>query len=276
MVRLALVTAGLHNGTLLARNPGLCRQLGPVIGPSIRLASRCTNALRAGYAVREWNDVAPFPAWLFSAPNDRVDGLVGAALASGIDVHGHIIILTDTRSDSGALGPLRDAGAATASILSIGPPEKEEYLLEGDNQAVRRARSWLQSAGLRVHVVSHATRRLFGAVTALTSNVTLALLDAAIRCLRDSGISNAAARDLLSKAVGHPIQASLRAGRKLRRPAITEQGRQDIARQIHSLRRQNPALAAVFERCVQNSRDFLAKEFAWLDGAAESTRKAAG
>lgn len=274
-MQLALVTAGLVNGTLLARNPALCKEVGPVIAPSIRLASRVTNTLRTGYATRDWHDLAKCPMWLFSAPDDRLDRLVGAALETGIDLRARTVLLVDSRRDSGALAPFRGSGAVAASILHIGRPERAEYMLEGDATAVRRARGWLQGAGLKVHIVPPSTRHVYSAATLLASHAALTLLDTAVDCLRDSGIGGAAAHDLLTEAAGPPIRAFLRGGRRLRRPVVTEQQRNGIASGLRSLRQQSPALASNIERCLRDSQASLAKEFDWLRGCVKDPRTAA-
>lgn len=262
----ALAVAGPISGKFLDRNPALCQRIGPVIAPTFRLARRSANALRAGYAVRKWDDLRDCALVIISASAQRLQPFIRQMLDSGLRWKGRVVLLTDSLFDSGALSPLRDMGAHVCSLIPAGLPEREEYLVEGDPAGVRRVKHVLQQSGLRVHTVSRATRVVYAATAALTSHLTLALMDAMLAHLRKGGVDRALARRILERSVGGSIRQFTRGGRRPPRHRITKARQLELIQLIGQLRQEDPPLADYLVRALEGALRMAGQDSEWAAG----------
>jgi hypothetical protein len=264
---LALAVAGPLSGTFLNRRPDVCHYLGPVIAPSFRLARRSSNALRAGFAVRRWDDLKDAPIVVVSAAPERLEKFVRQMAESGLRWRGRTVLLVDSLLDSSVLYPLQAAGAHTCSLIPAGVVEREEYLLEGDLVAVRRMRPWLQRAGCRVHTVSRPTRAVYAAIAALSANVTLALMDAALGSLRAAGVDKSMARAIVERSVGGAIRKFAKGGRRTARRRVTVAEQRELEHLILWLRREDAAMAEYLKASLKRALELAGQDASWIEPA---------
>jgi CheY-like chemotaxis protein len=274
----ALAVAGPISGKFLDRNPALCQRIGPVIAPTFRLARRSANALRAGYAVRKWDELRSCSLIIVSASAQRLQPLIREMQDSGLRWTGRVVLLTDSLFDSSALSPLREMGAHVGSLIPAGLPEREEYLVEGDPAGVRRVKHVLQQAGLRVHAVSRSTRVVYAATAALTSHLTLALMDAMMVHLRKGGVERALARRILERSVSESIRQFARGGRRPPRQRISKARQLELIQLIGQLREEDAPLADYLVGALEGALRMAGQDAEWAarelrDGQAGSARR---
>src|SRR3954451_6737495 len=137
--RAALVYAGPVRRSTLNKLPGLPGQLKFIKSSSVATASRAVRALRAGQAVRRYEDLKDADLILISVPADGVKRTAAELAASGLSWNNRCIVLFDSEAESGALTELRRRGSAVASLNWS--PQPERFIAEGDSAALRRIRS---------------------------------------------------------------------------------------------------------------------------------------
>ena len=259
----ALAVAGPISGKFLDRNPALCQRIGPVIAPTFRLARRSANALRAGYAVRKWEELKGCGLIIVSASAQRLQPLIRQMEGSGLGWKGRVVLLTDSLLDSSALRPLGEMGAQICSLIPAGVPGREEYLVEGDAGGVRRVKQELQQAGLRVHGVSRSTRVVYAATAALTSHLALALMDAMLAHLRKGGVERALARRMLERSVSESIRQFARGGRRPPRQRISKAAQLELIQLIGQLREEDPPLADYLVGALEGALRMAGQDAQW-------------
>src|SRR5579871_2302877 len=141
--RVALVAAGKITDLPLARTPGFIDRLGPVKAPSLRVASRIANTLRAGHPVSGYGDFENIAIVVISLPDAIVLQEVAAMTAVKARWSGTTFILCSHDLGCDALTPLASAGALTASLSLIPGFERNWFLLEADKPVERQVRPLL-------------------------------------------------------------------------------------------------------------------------------------
>src|SRR5438552_3462295 len=114
-----LASAGGVGRLFLARMPVLLKHLGPVKGPSFRVARRLVNSLGRGRATRNFAEFSECQSIWISGPDAWIEGAaaeLAAAPAATLALHGKIVILCETALDSRSAGSLRSSGAAVATL----------------------------------------------------------------------------------------------------------------------------------------------------------------
>src|SRR4051812_43070422 len=108
--RAALVYAGPVRRSSLTRLPGLGTQLRFVKSSSVATASRAVRALRAGHAVRRYEDMAEADLFLISVPAKAITHIVTELAASELEWKSRIVVLFDSDAESSAFYELTKRG----------------------------------------------------------------------------------------------------------------------------------------------------------------------
>ena len=209
----ALVSAGKLTDSPVTRFWGLADQLGPVKAPSLRLASRVVNTLRAGYPVESCEDFGNCRLILISVPDDAVPAITRELCAAGISWHNKAVMLCSTWLDGGALQPLAMLGAAVGSVAPIPGFDDKEYLVEGNSLVLREAQKLLKRGGTRVLAIEPPLKPFFLAALNCTGPLLYSLLVGASECLRQTGIPQAEAAGIIEKQVEKTLRSYFVAGR---------------------------------------------------------------
>jgi len=233
----ALIGAGNFTASPVMRL--ICRssQLGPVLSPSFRIASRMANSLHAGYAARHYAEINPCRLVLLSLPDESIPGLVADLAAAGVCWYGKAVMLCSAWLDSSELQPLAERGAAIGSLSLIPGFEDPCYLLEGDRRAVRQTMRLWKENPCRSVIIERERKPLVLASVTCTGRLAFGLLVAAAEALRQAGVPSGESASMIEKQLQRTLRIYLRAGRK----AFPESRR--LSQQLHALESSDPQLA---------------------------------
>jgi Domain of unknown function (DUF2520) len=255
-----LVIEGNATNSSVLNLPALSEELGPIKSVALRVARRHSNALRAGYAVPEYEGLQGTQLILLRLPDASVARVVDELSTSELVFSQLSFVLCETWLSADALQLLSSKGAAVGTLVELPTAKRGWFALEGDNRAVRSARRFLERRGVRVvEVKSHLKHVLF-ASTILTTALPLPLYAAAQEALRACGLSG----NVLSDALEQLLQKTLRDFLKSPRvsygsimPADLSPTRQQY---LEQLRNDYPELASFIDEHVTSARQLLTRE----------------
>ncbi|MDX2179184.1 MAG: hypothetical protein SFV18_06295 [Bryobacteraceae bacterium] len=190
----------------MARLSNLAARLGPVKATSPRSSAKIAQSLRAGHPVETWDCVAAAHAILvFSAA--AVERLIADMAAAEVDWRDRSVILCSAKLDSGALQPLAERGALSASFAPI---HEDRYIVEGHPAACRAARDLAGHPRQVVVEIETQSKARFLDGLEKAAHAAAAPLTESVTYLRRSGFSAAAAHDLVATVLERRVRTRLR------------------------------------------------------------------
>jgi predicted short-subunit dehydrogenase-like oxidoreductase (DUF2520 family) len=210
--RVALVAAGEITRSLLAYLPALIAQLGPVKAPTLRVASRIANTLRAGHPVADYVEFEAIAMVLISLPDEIAGQEILSMRSAEVSWSGKTVILCSQELGLEALEPLASAGALTASLSLIGG-ERDWFLLEGNKVVERQVRPLLPPGG-RLTVILPSTKAEYLTAMNCMGTSLMPVLITASAALRKAGFDTADAAAILEWQTGRTIRSYLKFGKK--------------------------------------------------------------
>jgi hypothetical protein len=260
----ALVSAGKLADSPVTRFWGLADQLGPVKAPSLRLASRVVNTLRAGYPVEGYNEFENCRLILISVPDEIAPAIVAELFESAISWNNKAAVLCSTWLDGSALQPLAVLGASIGSIAPIPGFDDKSYLVEGNSRVVRESQKVLKRAGSRILAIEPPLKPFFLAALNCTGALLYSLLTATSECLRQAGVSQTEAATVIEKQIERTLRSYFVAGRKAR-PEL-----KGLDLQLQALGMVQPAVAEYIEKMAKLSSNLLVRAGRAADGSSTS------
>ena len=261
---MALVGGGRVSRSFIASLPFLAGHLGPVKALSYRVASRISNALRAGHPVRDYLPLDACRTILIGVPEHQLGATLSGLAAAPIVWPGKSVVLCESWRGSEALEVLAQHGAACASLNSIDDEKGGSFLAEGDPAALQRVRELAGSSHLRVIEISPAAKPIFLASLTLTGEVLVPLLAAAAESLRAAGLSIPQVLAIIRVAVDRTARAYAKAGRKAWNAQLPPDQQEALCRQMTALSKTDPALERFFRQVSTAALEFFGKDTAWL------------
>jgi predicted short-subunit dehydrogenase-like oxidoreductase (DUF2520 family) len=251
-----LASAGGASRLFLARMPALLRHLGPVKGPSFRVARRLVNSLGRGRAVRDFAEFTDCQSIWISGPDTSIES-AAAELAAAVDLRGKIVILCETALDSRSSGALRACGAAVATLNAMLEARERTFVAEGDATAVKYLRSVLATERRKLIEIQPEAKVLYFAGVQFAAHLLLPSIAAAVELLRAAGFSRLDAT-LFANALGtRALRGYGKGGRKAWNPAKAAELHRVIDRDLEALRARGSQLAALYESGIARARAFF-------------------
>jgi len=238
----ALIASGKLTGLPVTALLRLWAQLGPVMAPSYRLASRIANSFRAGHPVKDYAEFDACRLILVLVPDQVLPKVIAGMLSAAVCWRGKAVVLCSSRLDSSELSAFSAHGASIGSLSPIPGFEDSRYLIEGDPLALRESKQLVEHRHERVVPIERALKPLYLASLTCTGSLLFALLAAASECLRQAGVPSSLATTLLDKQVGKTLRSYLKAGRKAYPPP------QELSKQVSALMATDPELAQYLEQ----------------------------
>lgn len=212
-LQVALVGAGSFGDSPLARVSGLAEILGPVKAPSLRVASRIANNLRAGRAVPDYREFEGCPVVLISVPDPMAAAIISEMARAGLDWTGKVVVLCSNRLGMKELSPLCQLGAVTGSLAVVSGFESHWYLLEGERPVERQIRPMLVKPSVRVTLIASGEKGRYISGLDSVASQFVPLLVKAVDSLRLAGLGNTEAFAILEKQLLRTVRSYFRSGK---------------------------------------------------------------
>jgi hypothetical protein len=203
-VEYGVIGAGALSKSLIGHLPRKVREIGPVAGVSYRVASRMTNALRAGHAARGPEELNSVPVILFHAPDGQMRQIAALLEGAGIDWKDKSLIFCDCEVPVPILDRFRAMGAATAEARQFGIAGA--IMVEGTPPALGRALRIASELKLRAIEIEPGTSDVFAATVTLATAALTPLVNRAANLLRRCGLRDKVAVDVATALFERSIQ----------------------------------------------------------------------
>ena len=259
-----LVASGSVIESPFARLPALLNRLGPVKSGSLRLASRVSNGLGAGYPVSRSEDLADAPIIILIAPDEEVPKLARELADCDIDWKGKTAILAGTWLGSSTLGPLAARGAETASLCHAESPSEPRCLIEGSRAAVQEAKRLLHGSGFRMVVVEPHDKPLILAALTFAESLIFPLMAAAEECLRAAQIPSLEARGIVQRAIARGARSYGKSRRKAWDGPLARRNSSLMGGQIEAAHRADPRTALLLSQSGRQALEYFGVDTKWF------------
>jgi len=186
---LGLVLEGSSTHSPVLRLPRLAEDLGPIKSSAVRIARRFSNLIQGGYPVASYEELQSARLVLLRIPDAAVERVVSELCSSGLAMNRICFLLCETWLTSEVLAPLKERGAAVASLVRAPATERDYFIVEGQLSAARLARRFVEGHDGRAFEIKVASKHLFFAAEVLTTVLPLSLLSAAQKSLRAAGLA---------------------------------------------------------------------------------------
>jgi predicted short-subunit dehydrogenase-like oxidoreductase (DUF2520 family) len=195
---LAIVGAGRVGRALGRRLRELGWKVGAVVTRNESSARRAVRFIGAGTALSAMSRRILQSTCILIATPDASVASVAEELSriGGEELKGHVILHTSGALDSSVLNAVRRHGAATGSMhplqtfngVDVPPLEGKVFTVEGDAQAVRKARKIARAVGANPSPIEARNKPLYHAAGALAAGHTLVVVESAIQLMMSLGM----------------------------------------------------------------------------------------
>ena len=237
---IALVAEGPTRDFPLAQLPGLLSRLGPVKSSSSRVASRLTNTLRTGTPVESYEQLENYPFLVISA-GDSLARVVSELAACGQRWIGRTVLACGSASSTCRLPALARQGAAVGSLDVIEFFESLHFVVEGDPQAVRFART-LVSTKNKTFEIAKSSKTIFSSGLTIAASLLAPTAAAGVRCLRMAGLPLRDAMLIVERTITGSLRAYAKAGPKGWTGSLAAGDVDAVEKQLEELRRSDPLI----------------------------------
>ena len=249
----------------LAKLKGLHLQLGPVKASSLRVASRIANQLRAGRPVSSWAEMAGCSLILFSIPDEAIPEAMKSAASSTVNWQGKSLVLFGSGLESSDMSELAACGAMVGTMEKMEGFATNRFAIEGRSGAVREMRRFLKAAGAASLEITAGKKPLYAAGMAFAGTLFTPLVEAAVDCLRKSGLSSQNAVDFAETCFLRTLRAYVKAGKQGWKGPVAKRDIEAMRRLMLALGEDNPLFVAYFAQTARLALDVFGQDKEWLD-----------
>ena len=181
-----VIGAGALSKSLIGQLPRKSLQIGPVAGVSFRVASRMANALRAGYAVKNADELDAMPVILCHAPPEQLDTVARLLETPGIRWKDKALIFCDCEPSAALLERFDWLGAAAAVARQFGIAGS--IAVHGAPAALLCAHRIALELRLKALEITPASADIFNAAVTLATAALTPLVNRTATLLRAAGL----------------------------------------------------------------------------------------
>jgi predicted short-subunit dehydrogenase-like oxidoreductase (DUF2520 family) len=266
-LRFGLIAEGDSRFSHLLRLPNISEDLGPVKSSSLAIASKLSNFLRAGYAVSEYDDLQAARVILVRVPDSTLPRIIDELYAAGLALSNYSFILCESWHTTEALRPLRQAGAAVATVVNVPADQRRWFLIEGDQIAVRQLRQFIDKTGARALEIRAGTKHLYFAAELLATALPMPTLIAAQQALRGTGLATHNLKTISEEMIQEMFRGFLRGAKMIWGGPLNECSPELAATHLEAVRESNPEIAAVIDAYLPYAREYMSRHRASAEDA---------
>lgn len=242
---MGLVGTGGVTRSFLARMPAVLAALGPVKGPSFRVARRIANTWRAGYAVSDYASLEGCALIWIAVPEPALERAI-RDLAAQTPMDGTVVVLCDSGRDSRWPKALWSKGARVASLEAVPESRDRTFVGEGDPRAVSELRRVAAQNDRKLIEIKPVTKALYHSGVNFATHLLLPWMAGSVESLRAAGFSRAEATAIAHSLGVRTLAAYAKAGRKARSPRAARDMGRALEEQLPVIRATDPRLATLY------------------------------
>jgi hypothetical protein len=220
----------------------LADQIGPIKSATFPVARRMSNALRAGYAVRDYDELKAAALVFIFAPDSAVPLIVDGLIKSTLDFHKLSFLVCESWLTVDVLNPLKERGACIATLVEMPSLGRDCFVVEGDFCATKRVQKFLRN-DLSVYDIQPNCKHLLFAAQLLSTTIQMDLFKAAHEILKASGLSARNALSLTSQMAQKLLRSSNKQTSSKRHRTLVEHPSDTEQALISTLKEQHTELA---------------------------------
>lgn len=242
---LGLVGAGPVSKSFIAGLPHLSQRLGPVAAQSYRLASRLVNSIRAGYPVKNFEQLEQARVILLCVPEALLPETIGALSRARIHWNRKVLLLCESIFDNRLLAEIRRHGASAGALQPI-EALPDRYLVRGDPKAVAEAKRLVQDLNAKPFEIKFGKGDAYAAGLTFATSLFTPLIDASVECLRIACGNRADAERISEALLRRSIRAYIHAGKRSWGGPLAKGDWEAIARELKCLLEHDPNLGRYY------------------------------
>jgi predicted short-subunit dehydrogenase-like oxidoreductase (DUF2520 family) len=258
-LQFGLVAEGDSRHSEVLRLPRLAEDLGPVKSSSFGTARKLSNFLRAGYAVSEYDELQAARVILLRVPDAALPRIMDDLYAAGLVLSNFSFVLCESWLTSEALAPLRQAGATVATLVSVPTQERNWFLMEGQQAAIRPLRQLIDRNDARALEIRLGTKHLYFAAELLATALPIPLLIASQQALRGTGLTSRNLTTISGEMIQEMFRGLLKGARMTWGGPLNECSPELAEAHLAVLRSSHPEIAEMIDRHLPYAQEVMAK-----------------
>jgi predicted short-subunit dehydrogenase-like oxidoreductase (DUF2520 family) len=277
---LAIVGAGRVGRALGRRLRELGWKIGAVVARNESSARRAVRFIGSGTPLPQMSRRILASTCILIATPDGAIASVADELSriGGEELKRHVILHTSGALDSTVLNAVRRHGAAVGSMhplqtfngVAVPPLEGKVFAIEGDAQAVRKARKIARAVGAAPSPIEAPKKPLYHAAGALAAGHALVVVESAVQLMMALGTKRAEAMRALLPMTRQVLQNYERLGMKAAWTGPLARGDYEVvARHLNALQEYSPEYHKAYDALNR-----LAEKILPQDGEAMERQKA--
>jgi hypothetical protein len=257
-LQFGLVAEGDSRHSEILRLPRLAEDLGPVKSNSLGSARKLCNFLRAGYAVAEYEELQAAKTILVRVPDDALPSMTEELLSAGLMLSNLSFVLCESWLTTDALAPLRDRGAAVATVIRIPSQHRSWFIVEGQPLAVLQARRLLDRNDARALEIRPGTKSLYFAAELLATALPMPLLIASQQALRATGITAKNLTTIVEEMLQELVRGFSKGGRTNWGGPLLKCSPETAAAHLEAVRSTHPQIADAIDHHLPYAQRIIA------------------
>jgi hypothetical protein len=271
-----LVAEGDSRYSEILRLPNLSEDLGPVKANSFGSARKLCNFLRAGYAVTEYDELQAARVILLRVEDEALPRVVEELASAGLVLSNFSFVLCESWMTTDALAPLRDAGAAVATVMNVPTERRNWFIMEGQPMAVFHLRRFIERNDARAVEIRSGTKSLYFAAELLIQALPVPLLIAAQQAFRTTGITSKNLALISGEMIQEMVRGLMKGARMIWGGPLAQSSPETAAAHLESLRSSNPDIAAIIDHYLPYAQQVMANYRRPSEEATAAAADAAG
>jgi predicted short-subunit dehydrogenase-like oxidoreductase (DUF2520 family) len=255
---LAIVGAGRVGRALGRRLRELGWKVGAVVTRNETSARRAVRFIGAGTPLPSMSRRILASTCILIATPDSAVASVAEELSriGGEELKGHVVLHTSGALDSNVLKAVKQHGAAVGSMhplqtfngVTVPPLEGKVFAIEGDAQAVKKARKIARAVGAAPSPIEAHKKPLYHAAGALAAGHALVVVESAIQLLMSLGMKRQEAMRAILPMTKQVLQNYERLGMKAAWTGPLARGDYEVvARHVAALQEYSPEYCKAYE-----------------------------
>jgi predicted short-subunit dehydrogenase-like oxidoreductase (DUF2520 family) len=268
---LAIVGAGRVGRALGRRLRELGWKIGAVVTRNETSARRAVRFIGAGTASATMSRrILASTCILIATPDAAIAGVAEELTRiGGEELKGHVILHTSGALDSNVLKAPREQGAAVGSMhplqtfsgVTVPPLEGKVFAIEGDAQAVKKARKIARAVGAAPSPIEAQKKPLYHAAGALAAGHALVVVESAIQLLMSLGMKRQEAMRAILPMTKQVLQNYERLGLKAAWTGPLARGDYEVvAKHMAALQEYSPEYCKAYDALNRLAERILARD----------------